>query len=156
MVPLEKLWEKTDQPVKIKLRMSKGLWRIDYVALAGIIQPIEPVRLSPDVVLYQNSEDTGAKEKLLDREKTLVTLPGDSYTLIYLLPADSLNYDLFLESQGYYLEWMRPAWLLEENTDKTLEMFTDSKAFLKECAGIYKMLEPGMEEAFWGSKYEIQ
>ena len=41
-------------------------------------------------------------------------MPGDSYELAYDLPAGD-NFELFLDSRGYYLEWMREQWLRDEN-----------------------------------------
>lgn len=149
-IPLDEI---NTSSVRIQLRMTKGLWRIDYLGLAGLHEQVEPLRLQPVLVLNKDSEDREAREKLLDKEKTLVTFPGDAYTLVYHLPGDYNNYELFLESRGYYLEWMRPAWLEEEDIQKTFMMLTDAKAFLRECAPAYKKLEPEMEEAFWGSKY---
>lgn len=153
IIPLDKLDKINTSSVHIQLRMTKGLWRIDYLGLAGIREQVEPLRLKPDLVFNKDTSDREAKESLLDKEKTLVTFPGDEYTLVYHLPENYNNYELFLESRGYYLEWMRPAWLEEENVQKTLMALTNSKAFLRECAPAYKKLEPEMEGAFWGSKY---
>src|SRR5690606_41304072 len=83
----------------------------------------------------------------------LITLPGDSYFLNYELPDDYKNYELFMQSKGYYLEWMREEWLPEENPLKVYQMFYNPKQFFKDLAPQYKLIEAGMEETFWRSKY---
>jgi hypothetical protein len=80
-------------------------------------------------------------------------LPGDAYTLVFDLPTDFQDYELFQESQGYYLEWMRENWLSEESLNKTIMMFKNPARFLKLVAPEFKKVEPQMEESFWRSKY---
>ena len=54
-IHLAKLPSGKQEKVTIKLRMTKGLWRIDYLALASIIGEETPVRLKPDLVLKDDS-----------------------------------------------------------------------------------------------------
>ena len=83
----------------------------------------------------------------------MVTLPGDCYTLVYDLPRDDAPYDVFLESRGYYLEWIRDAWLEEENPALLAELFMSPEQALRRLAPQYKRIEPGMEQIFWSSRY---
>lgn len=152
-VRIVSLPEVKSAPVKIRLRMTCGLWRIDYIALAKLSQTIEPLRLQPHMVLHEGLVDENAQERLSDPSSVLVTMPGDSYSIVYDLPTEFQHYEFFLESQGYYLEWIRPEWLAEESLKKTLKMFTDPANFLKEMAPEYKKIESQMEELFWRSKY---
>lgn len=140
-------------PMKLRLRMTKGLWRVDYLALAEIGERADPIRLTPSAVFDNGLLDTESKKHLTHPESILVTTPGDKYTLVYSLPGDFQNYELFLESQGYYLEWMRPDWLKEENLERTIMMFTDPEGFLRLIAPEFKKIEPQMEYTFWRSKY---
>jgi len=140
-------------PVKIRLRMTKGLWRIDYLALAELGKQTEPIRIEPSTVLNKGILDTKSLKHLTHPDDVLVTMPGDEYKLVYHLPSDFQNYELFLQSQGYYLEWMRPDWLKEENLKRTLMMFTKPEKFLKLIAPEFKKIEPQMENTFWRSKY---
>jgi hypothetical protein len=82
-----------------------------------------------------------------------VTWPGDAYSLAYELPSDYSQYELFLETQGYYLEWMRPSWLAEKDLRKARTMFTNPAKFLREIAPEYRKVEPQLEEIFWRSRY---
>lgn len=140
-------------PLKIKLRMTRGLWRLDYIALAELDKEVDPIRLRPETVFCEGKIDSDARSRLIETDKVLVTLPGDEYILVYELPSEYRHYELFLESQGYYLEWMRSSWIQEENLQKTIMMFKQPEKFLKVVAPEYKKIEPQMEELFWGSKY---
>jgi hypothetical protein len=150
---LLKLPDNECDEVKVKLRMTKGLWRIDQVGLVQTDRKIEPVRLSPVKVLKDSLEDEAALAALRDTVNYLITLPGDHYELTYELPDNSGNYELFLFSRGYYLEWMREGWLEEEDPLKMAVMFTFPKYYLRMAAPDFKKIEPGMEEMFWNSRY---
>jgi len=136
--------------IRVRLRMARGAWRVDYVALVSPAQRIEPVRLSPTSVL---GPDAAARSKLLDSTQVLVTLPGDEYRISYDLPGETEEYELFLESRGYYLEWMRQEWIAEEDKWKAMRLFRNPAFSLRRLAPEFKEVEPMMEAAFWGSKY---
>jgi hypothetical protein len=138
---------------RVELELTKGGWRIDDVALVRPVRSVEPLRLSPVAVARDGADDNDALAVLLDPARALTTLPGDAYTLLYDIPADG-EYELFLESRGYYLEWIREQWLREESSERLAEMFFDPRAALTRLAPDYKRIEPGMEQAFWSSRYE--
>ncbi|OGC77146.1 MAG: hypothetical protein A2Z27_00445 [candidate division Zixibacteria bacterium RBG_16_50_21] len=140
-------------PSRIRLRLTKGHWRLDWLAMVELGNKIEPIQLKPSEVQRQGKIDEKALSLLLDSSQVLVTLPGDEYDLHYQLPEDYKNYELFLESRGYYLEWMREEWLKEENAYLAARMFTNPKAALKDLAPEYKKIEAEIEEYFWKSKY---
>ncbi len=82
------------------------------------------------------------------------TLPGDEYTLVYPLPGLESDYEFFLESRGYYLEWMRAEWIAEENPLRAAQLFLDPASALKTMAPEFKQVEADMERVFWSSRYE--
>ncbi len=143
-------------PLRAQLRLTRGHWRLDYVALAELGDSVEPQRLEPAVVRRHGHEDSQARTKLLSSEETLVTLPGDEYTLVYQLPAPDLDYELFLESRGYYLEWLREEWRAEENPVGWATLFLKPSLALKQLAPAYKAIETDMEAIFWSSRYAIR
>jgi hypothetical protein len=140
-------------PVRVRLTLTRGAWRLDEVALARLGPPAEPLRLEPERVLRDAAEDAGALAALRGAARPLTTLPGDSFTLIYRLPGDAGTYEFFLQSRGYYLEWMRQEWLAEEDPERLALLFLDPRASLRQLAPEFKRWEPGMETAFWGSRY---
>ena len=79
--------------------------------------------------------------------------PGDRFDLVYILPTGDIEYDVFLESRGYYLEWMRNEWMAEEDPVKAALMFRYPEMALSYLAPRFKELEPDMEAHFWSSRY---
>jgi len=138
---------------KIRLRMTKGNWRIDYVALAELTNPVEPVRLKPFKVLKNDVSDSRALAAFGDSAKAVTTLPGDIYTFYYQIPKTADEYEFFLESRGYYLEWIRKEWIREENPEFLAQIFFDPKQALKRLAPEFKRIESKMETYFWRSRY---
>jgi hypothetical protein len=138
---------------KIKLRMSKGLWRIDYIAIADIVNEVKPDVIFPSTSSPKYANNSVVTELLANPDSVLITFPGDEYLLNYKLPPEYQNYELFIETQGYYLEWMRDEWLGEENAEKVYQMFLNPKQFYKDLAPQFKKVEAEMEETFWSSKY---
>lgn len=139
---------------KIKLVLTKGLWRIDYLALAKLGHSAEPLRIGPLVLSNEKGICDQFKKPLLsDTLDPLVTLPGDSYDLLYILPDTHQEYELFLSSKGYYIEWMREPWLREESLKKASLLFGTPRLFMKMAAKEFKLVEPTMEKNFWMSRY---
>lgn len=112
LVPLGQL---TTKAANVRLRMTKGNWRLDYIALAGLSRSVAAFRLSPHLVLKDGRADEQARIRLLDSTQVLETFPGEAYTLRYRIPARFTDCEFFLESRGYYLEWIRAEWMAEEN-----------------------------------------
>jgi hypothetical protein len=145
--------EVTGDKLNVRLRMTKGLWRMDQIALVELDHEVMPIRISPAKVMKDSIADDEARRLLTDTTQYLVTYPGDKYDLVYELPDGSRDYELFLLSRGYYLEWMREGWLKEESNFKMAVMFAFPKYYLKMMAPEFKEVEPVMEESFWNSRY---
>ena len=142
-----------DGPLSVRLSFTRGMWRLDQVALVGVGERVEPVRVRPSRVSRHGRPDARALACLARRLGPLVTQPGDTLKLVYDLPRASADPELFLESRGYYLEWMRDSWLAEENGERAARLFLSPAASLREMAPEYKKVELEMERAFWGSRY---
>ncbi len=140
--------------VKIRLRLTQGHWRLDAVKLVKLGKQLNPIRLPPVTVNQNGVSADQAQQLLTDPNVALTTLPGETYTLIYHLPKDFEDYELFLESRGYYLEWIREEWLADENPALTAMMLFNPERALRVLAPEFKKIEPDMEEIFWSSRYE--
>ena len=138
---------------RVRLVMTQGNWRVDRVALARLDGPATPVWIRPVSVERAGERDAGALAALLDSTRVLTTLPGDTYTMRYVIPGTG-DYDLFLDSQGYYLEWIRQNWLKEENPALLAEMFLAPDRAMQRLAPEFKRVESTMEEHFWSTRYE--
>ena len=148
--------EKIAGKLTVRLTMTKGNWRIDYVGLARLTGTVKPIRLQPVAVLKDGIPDMSAYTVLCDSSKQLVSMPGDTYTLVYFIPKPYRNGELFIRSRGYYLEWIRNEWIAEENPNDLLDLFLRPEVSLKRLAPEFKQVESGMEECFWRSRYERQ
>lgn len=140
-------------PARFQLRMNRGNWRIDYVALASLSGTIGSRRVKPARVMRAEIADDRALELLLDERFVLTTLPGDKYILEYNLPEDVQYPEVFLESRGYYLEWMRQEWLAEESPGQVAGILFSTESMLRKLAPEYKKVESRMEETFWRSRF---
>ncbi len=144
--------------IKVKLEMTRGMWRIDYAALAEIEKEVVPEVIQLSELKKNNLPDFESLDLLLcDDEKHLVSFPGDKFDLYFDLPltdAEDNGYEIFLSSKGYYLEWIRESWLEGKNTAKLEQMLLNNKDTWRELAIEYKIYESQMEELFWNSKVE--
>ena len=137
--------------VQVRLRMTRGDWRIDWVALTEVNQRIEPGKLNARSIT--GTIDEGRQNVDVQPGTTIVTLPGDTYELNFELPEHPERYELFLSSTGYYLEWIREQWLAEESRSRAAMMLYTPSLALRMLAPAYKRQEPDMERLFWGSRY---
>ena len=142
--------------IKLKIILNKGLWRIDYLALTNIYEKVKPIELSPSMILNKGKEDSNALQSINDPKKYLISMPGSEYKFNFILPASDSDYELFLYSKGYYLEWMREHWIKDENMFKLRQMVESPKTFLKTEAKDYKLYEKTMEQEFWDSKIDTK
>jgi len=149
LIPLPKV---NSEKLQIRLRLTKGLWRINMVNLASIHGEVIPQRVQPDIVLANNSLDDFSLSRINDTTQYLVTYPGDEFRISFPVES-SPSQQYFLESQGYYIEWMREEWLKEENYARVKWAMLFPSSFLKKTASIYKQNEIEMEAIFWSSKY---
>lgn len=142
-------------PVAMRLRMARGAWRLDWAALARLDGAVAPRRIPPARVRRDGRDEPEALAALRDPSRALTTLPGDTYELLYPLPRAPASppAELFLESRGYYLEWMRDEWLAGEDPALAALMVAQPRVALRLLAPAYKRAEPRLETLFWESRY---
>jgi hypothetical protein len=153
-IPLQNL--SSNLKVKLKIVLNKGLWRIDYAALTNIIEEVNPYEISPNSVLNKGKPDNKALSEIIIPDKYLISMPGSEYTFNFTLPNPKTDYELFLYSKGYYLEWMREHWIKDKDLLKLNQMVNNPKKYLKSEAKNYKRYETTMEQEFWNSKVDTK
>jgi len=139
--------------IRVRLRMARGNWRLDWVALAELGERAPVTRIAPTLVKHGVSVSPRALETLRDSARTLVTMPGDEYRLVYDLPAPAESLELFLESEGYYYEWQRREWIAEEDATLAAMVVMNPAELLRRLAPTYKRGEARMEQLFWESRF---
>ena len=141
------------RPLTVRLRLTRGHWRLDQVSLAVLGDTVTPLSLEPVEVRKGDLADSTALRLLRPMGDALVTMPGDEYTLRFDLPGDASDYELLLESRGYYIEWMREQWMREQSRAKVRAAVLDPRGFLRSVAPAYSTWEPRMDSLFWASRY---
>ena len=153
MLPLKT--ESNAKSLKLKLMLNKGLWRIDYLALTNIKEKVKPIELEPNEIMNKGYKDEKALESIKDPMKYLISMPGDEYTFHFEFP-EYKNYETFLYSKGYYLEWMRNDWIKDKDLLILRLMVKNPDKYFRKQASEYKLYETIMEQEFWNSKIDTK
>lgn len=132
------------------------MWRIDYLALTNIKEKVKPIEISPSSILNKGKLDNSALSAINNPDKYLISMPGSEYKFSFTLPHSTNDYELFLYSKGYYLEWMREHWIKDKDLLKLKQMVDNPKKYLKVEAENYKRYESSMEKEFWNSKVDTK
>jgi len=136
---------------ELSLWLARGHWRLDAVALARIGERVEPLVLEPALAVRDSLGGPSVDRAALGGAP-LVTLPGQSVIYRFELPKPAESCELFLESRGYYLEWVREPWLRQEDPASLVSLLMDPRGALRRLAPAFKRQEAELERAFWGSR----
>ncbi|HET6922265.1 MAG TPA: hypothetical protein VFI16_03860 [Anaeromyxobacteraceae bacterium] len=150
LVPLPR--ELPPGEVRLRIRLTRGAWKLDRLALAELRHPVTPLAVELAEVRRGEALDAAALSSLRGHGPRLTSLPGDQWTLRFALPPEAQGAELFLESRGYYLEWMRRQWLADEDLDAAMAFLDDPRPALRRLAPEWKRLEPDAERIFWASR----
>lgn len=146
----------SNSKIKIKLVLNKGLWRMDYVSLTNIKKQVTPIEIFPTTIYNKGKLDKIALGEINSPDKHLLSMPGSAYKFNFTLPNADADYELFLYSKGYYLEWMREHWIKDKDLLKLKQMVDNPTIYLREEAKNYKRYETTMEQEFWNSKIDTK
>ena len=83
-------------------------------------------------------------------------MPGSEFRFVFRLPDEHTDYELFVRSTGYYLEWMRGHWYADKDLPRLYDMLFRTKKYLRQEAPRYKCYERQMEQEFWNSKVDTK
>ena len=101
-------------------------------------------------------DDTEVAFKLSASDNNyLNTLPGDVIKLDFDIPPMHNKYQVFLSSEGYYLEWLREEWMASKNIDMLNKLIRGDEEAWTELALSYKIHESEMDSMFWSSKFTL-
>lgn len=142
--------------VRIKVVLNKGLWRMDYIALTNIKESVTALEITPNQILNKGEVDNIALAQINTPDKYLISMPGSEYKFNFVLPSSNTDYELFLYSKGYYLEWMREHWIKDKDLLKLKQMVDNPKKYLRVEAKNYKQYEKTMEQEFWNSRIDTK
>jgi len=154
LVPLPEDARCTDGSYHVRVRMTEGYWRIDAAVMVDLIGAVQPTPIYASVAPGPGTDGVARSNTDTVWNKPIITMPGDSYIFNFDLPETSGQFEFFLDARGYYLEWIRDAWLADENPDMVLLMLQDPDEYLERMTPLFKKAESTMEATFWSSKYE--
>ncbi len=156
IVPLRNTFRKNGK-LKIKMELTKGLWRLDYAALTSIESKVAPLSIQPNEITTVIGGNYTVDAVHNDDKDYLMSFPGNEYRFEFDLPAlgENEDYELFLSSKGYYLEWIRQEWLKGKNVPKLKKMLMNDESTWRDLAREFKTVEKDMEAVFWNSKYSF-
>ena len=141
--------------LKIKVELAKGLWRLDYLGLTTIHATAQSYTVFPKNIEIIDGENYSINDVRHDDNEYLVSFPGNEFRFEFEFPkiTDDNEYELFLSSKGYYLEWIRREWLKGKDIPKLRRMLLYNPKTWRELAIEFKTMEDEMESVFWNSKY---
>jgi hypothetical protein len=154
VIPIERCALTPGAPVHVRLRLTQGHWRLDWVALARLDGSVTPVVYEADRVERDGRPQVEALASLRGEGRRLITQPGDSYLIHFRLPKPEASeaLEVFLESEGFYYEWMRQEWLRDEDAEMARLIFANPAEALRRLAPEFKAREAHAEEVFWNSR----
>ncbi len=91
-------------------------------------------------------------------DKYLVTYPGESYVLEFQVDPVSAERrrSYFLKSRGYYIEWLRKEWIVQNPAANGLTQFELNDETIKKTAQLWLNKKPDFEKAFFESKIYLR
>ncbi len=150
LIPLPTVLTPAGEPLRVRLILTQGRWKLDRLALAELTGPLEAQTLVPVSVTHDGRDDPEALARLLDDQTRLHSYPGDVWGLGFEIPEGPQT--LFLAAEGFYWEWMREDWMVEEDGLAAVRFFADPGATLRRLAPAFKALETNMEPVFWETR----
>ena len=142
--------------LELKVVLNKGLWRIDDFALTNIRGSEKAIEILPYEVLNDGLTDAVAIAEINADDEYLISMPGSEYKFNFRFPSKGGDYELFLYSKGYYLEWMRENWIKDKDLLKLRQMIENPKRYLRMEAESFKEYERTMERQFWDSRIDTK
>jgi hypothetical protein len=139
--------------LRVRLEMTRGFWRIDRAAATAVEAEAAPRFIEAEAVVKNGRPDGEALGMLRDSTQRLASMPGDEFTISFRRPADLPDCQYFLESRGYYIEWIREQWMQDDNPALAALIAVAPREFLRVMAPKYKAVEADMERSFWSSRY---
>lgn len=110
------------EEIRIRLDFFKDNIMIDYIGIDNDLTPddFKTVDLTPTKILLNQRDAT---EEIMNAisdidEKYLITDPGDKINLNYEIEnREDQQITFFIESNGYYKEWIRGNWITNNNSN---------------------------------------
>ena len=143
-------------PTRVRLVFPADSWRIDALgAGTGLRRPAYR-RVALAAALGRDGADIPAvRERLASPDATyLETRPGQYFTAVFRpTPAPAGTRTLLLATQGYYTEWLRPAWLRPAAPPSR---FVPDSTSLGQALALWRVSRDSLERQFDATKIPVR
>ncbi|CAN5784974.1 hypothetical protein BH20GEM1_BH20GEM1_01320 [soil metagenome] len=140
--------------VRVRLSFVTDAWRIDRIALGRDVRRTETRTVAPTAVVGADGvTDSDALARLGKAdERYLETRPGERFELTFDVgPSGEDERTFLLASTGYYVEWIRGAWL-----ESPAASFDPSDAALVEALRRWRGTRSTYEAAFQRVRFPVE
>jgi len=142
-------------PVHVRLSFPADAWRIDRVA-AGPYRRVEPRVVPIAEARGANGQLAPAMAAALGAPDTryVETAAADQFTVAFRTGPDRAESTTwFLAWQGYYIEWMRRAWLTRDRDTTT---FVPGDAAMGDALRRYRSTRDSTERLFYATRVPVR
>jgi hypothetical protein len=144
-----------DDSVRIRLTFAADAFRIDQIGVAQRVRRVEqrfiPIARATDAEGKSRPDIVAMLAKADDRE--VETHPGDQFHLEFDADtASGTSRTFFFAAQGYYVEWLRPAWMKDA---ATAEPFSASHASIRDLLRSWRGGRDSLETYFFTRRVPI-
>lgn len=143
-------------PTRVRLVFPADSWRIDALGAGSGLRRPAYRRVPLAAALGRDGADIPAVRERLDAPdgSYLETRPGQFFTAVFETgPAPAGTRTLLLATQGYYTEWLRPAWL--RPTEAPSRFVPDSTA-LGQALALWRVSRDSLERQFESTKIPVR
>jgi hypothetical protein len=145
-----------DDELRVRLRFAADAWRIDRVALATFRRPEpRPLPAARLTDAHDVARDSALQAVGAPNDRYVETIAGDRFFIEFDAgPEPATGSRTFLlSSQGYYTEWIRPAWIRGAGQAKA---FAPSDESLLEAMRRWRGEREEFEEKFYSARIPVR
>ena len=143
-------------PSRVRLVFPADSWRIDALAVGSGLRRPSFRRVPLSAALGRDGADIPAvRERLAAPDGSyLETRPGQYFTAVFEAgPAATGTRTLLLATQGYYTEWLRPAWL---RPSAPPSRFVPDSTSLGQALALWRVSRDSLERQFDATKIPVR
>jgi hypothetical protein len=143
-------------PSRVRLVFPADSWRIDALGVASGLRRPAFRRVPLAASLGRDGGDIPAvRERLAAPDGSyLETRPGQYFTAVFEAgPAPAGTRTLLLATQGYYTEWLRPAWLRPSGAPSR---FVPDSTSLEQALALWRVSRDSLERQFDATKIPVR
>lgn len=145
---------------RIRISFLPDNWMIDWVDVGfesrspAVIQSISPDKIDDFSPAETNTALTNIQEKDSDY---LLTYPGENHTLFFPAdpPAPGTERTCFLQSKGFYIEWLRENWFNSESVEMPSSSFEPGDSATMQTAKLWLQNRASLERLFDETKIPL-